>query len=146
LTSSAVAHFVIPEPLSLGGMGIVFQAEDTVLARAVAPEFLNALTRLPDVRVAARTWSFYFRGMEADVREIGARLNVEHILEGSVRKAGNRIPVTAQSVSAADGMHLWSEGYDRELTDVFAVQEAICQAIVEELRVQLTAGRPPVKC
>ena len=93
----------------------------------------------------ARTSSFSFRGKEVDVREIGAKLNVESILEGSVRKAGNRIRVTAQLVSAADGSHHWSERYDREMTDVFDIQDEICQAIVEKLRVQLEAGRPLVK-
>jgi serine/threonine-protein kinase len=93
----------------------------------------------------ARTSSFSFRGKEVDVREIGAKLNVESILEGSVRKAGNRIRVTAQLVSAADGYHLWSERYDREMTDVFAIQDEICQAIVDKLSVQLAAGRPLIK-
>jgi TolB-like protein len=108
-------------------------------------EIINALTRLPGLRVIARTSSFSFRGKEADVREIGAKLNVEHILEGSVRKAGNRIRVTAQLVSATDGSHHWSERYDREMTDVFAIQDEICLAIVEKLRVQLDPGQQLAK-
>ena len=93
----------------------------------------------------ARTSAFAFRGKEADVREIGARLNVEHILEGSVRRAGSRIRVTAQLVKASDGYHLWSQRFDREMTDVFAIQDEISQAIVEKLRVRLAADRPLVK-
>ncbi len=111
--------------------------ENEYFSDGLAEDIIDALTRLPGLRVIARTSSFSFRGKEADVREIGAKLNVEHILEGSVRKAGNRIRVTAQLVSAADGSHHWSERYDREMTDVFAIQDEICQAIVDKLRVQL---------
>jgi tetratricopeptide (TPR) repeat protein len=93
----------------------------------------------------ARTSAFAFRGKEQDVREIGARLNVENILEGSVRRAGNRIRVTAQLVKASDGYHLWSQRFDREMTDVFAIQDEISQAIVEKLRVRLAGDRPLVK-
>ena len=99
-------------------------------------------TSCRDCGSSARTSSFSFRGKEEDIREIGARLNVENILEGSVRKAGNRIRVTAQLMNAADGYHLWSERYDREMTDVFAIQDEICQAIVDKLRVELAAGQP----
>ena len=76
------------------------------------------------------------------MREIGARLNVEHILEGSVRRAGNRIRVTAQLVKASDGYHLWSQRFDREMTDVFAIQDEISRAIVEKLRLRLAGDRP----
>jgi serine/threonine-protein kinase len=93
----------------------------------------------------ARTSAFAFRGKEADVREIGARLNVEHILEGSVRRVGSRIRVTAQLVKASDGYHLWSQRFDREMTDVFAIQDEISRAIVEKLRLRLTGDRPLVK-
>jgi serine/threonine-protein kinase len=119
--------------------------ENEYFSDGLAEEIINALTRLPGLRVVARTSSFCFRGREADVREIGARLNVENILEGSVRKAGNRIRVTAQLVSAADGMHQWSERYDRELTDVFAIQDELCHSIIDRLRVELTAAGPLVK-
>jgi serine/threonine-protein kinase len=119
--------------------------ENEYFSDGLAEEIINALARLPGLRVAARTSSFSFRGKEADVREISAKLNVENILEGSVRKAGNRIRLTVQLVSAADGYHLWSERYDREMTDVFVIQDEICQAIVERLRVGLAAGHPLVK-
>jgi len=82
---------------------------------------------------------------EQDIREIGARLNVENILEGSVRRSGNRVRVTAQLVKASDGYHLWSQRFDREMTDVFAIQDEISQAIVEKLRVRLAGDCPMVK-
>ena len=119
--------------------------ENEYFGDGLAEGILNALNRLPGLRVIARTSSFSFRGKEVDVREIGAKLNVEHILEGSVRKAGNRIRVTAQLVSAADGAHRWSERYDREMSDVFAIQDEICEAIVDKLRVELAAGHTLVR-
>ena len=119
--------------------------ENEYFSDGLAEDIIDALTQVPGLRVMARTSSFAFRGKEQDVREIGARLNVEHILEGSVRKAGNRIRVTAQLVEASDGYHLWSQRFDREMTDVFAIQDEISQAIVEKLRVRLAADRPLVK-
>ena len=111
--------------------------ENEYFSDGLAEEIINALTQLPGLRVTARTSSFSFRGKEVDVRKIAARLNVENILEGSVRRAGNRIRVTAQLVSAADGYHLWSERYDRDMTDVFAIQDEIAQAIADKLRLSL---------
>ncbi len=119
--------------------------ENEYFSDGLAEDVINALTQVPGLRVMARTSAFAFRGKEQDVREIGARLNVEQILEGSVRRAGNRIRVTAQLVKASDGYHLWSQRFDREMTDVFAIQDEISQAIVEKLRVRLTADRPLVK-
>ncbi len=119
--------------------------ENEYFSDGLAEEIINALTQLPGLQVTARTSSFYFRGKEADIREIGARLNVENILEGSVRRSGNRIRVTAQLISAANGYHLWSERYDRDMTDVFAVQDEISQAIAEKLRVRLASGQPQIK-
>ncbi len=108
----------------------------------LAEDIIDALTQVPGLQVMARTSAFAFRGNEQDVREIGARLNVENILEGSVRRAGNRLRVTAQLVKASDGYHLWSQRFDREMTDVFAIQDEISQAIVEKLRVRLAGDRP----
>jgi len=119
--------------------------ENEYFSDGLAEDIIDALTQVPGLRVMARTSSFAFRGKEADVREIGARLNVEHILEGSVRRAGSRIRVTAQLVKASDGYHLWSQRFDREMTDVFAIQDEISQAIVEKLRVRLAGDRPLVK-
>jgi len=119
--------------------------ENEYFSDGLAEEIINALTKLPGLRVTARTSAFALRGKDLDVREIGARLNVGTILEGSVRKAGNRIRVTAQLINVAGGYHLWSERYDREMTDVFAIQDEISQAIVDKLRVQLVPGQPLVK-
>ena len=119
--------------------------ENEYFSDGLAEDIIDALTQVPGLRVMARTSAFAFRGKEADVREIGARLNVEHILEGSVRRAGNRIRVTSQLVKARDGYHLWSQRFDREMTDVFAIQDEISQAIVEKLRVRLAADRPIIK-
>jgi eukaryotic-like serine/threonine-protein kinase len=119
--------------------------ENEYFSDGLAEDIIDALTQVPGLRVMARTSAFAFRGRDADVREIGARLNVEHILEGSVRRSGNRLRVTAQLVKASDGYHLWSQRFDREMTDVFAVQDEISQAIVEKLRVRLTGDRPLVK-
>jgi serine/threonine protein kinase/tetratricopeptide (TPR) repeat protein len=119
--------------------------ENEYFSDGLAEDIIDALTQVPGLRVMARTSAFSFRGKEVDVREIGARLNVEHILEGSVRRSGNRLRVTAQLVKASDGYHLWSQRFDREMTDVFAIQDEISQAIVEKLRVRLAGGRPLVK-
>ncbi len=119
--------------------------ENEYFSDGLAEDIIDALTQVSGLRVTARTSSFAFRGKEQDVREIGSRLNVEHILEGSVRRAGNRIRVTAQLVKAADGYDVWSQRFDREMTDIFAIQDEISQAIVEKLRVRLVEDRPLVK-
>jgi len=119
--------------------------ENEYFSDGLAEDIIDALTQVPGLRVMARTSAFAFRGKEQDVRKIGAELNVEHILEGSVRRAGNRLRVTAQLVKASDGYHLWSQRFDREMTDVFAIQDEISQAIVEKLRVRLAGERPLVR-
>jgi serine/threonine-protein kinase len=119
--------------------------ENEYFSDGLAEDIIDALTQVPGLRVMARTSAFAFRGREQDVRKIGAELNVETILEGSVRRAGNRIRVTAQLVKASDGYHLWSQRFDREMTDVFAIQDEISQAIAEKLRVRLAGDRPLVK-
>jgi eukaryotic-like serine/threonine-protein kinase len=145
-TAAAASDSARPTSLAvLPFVNLSADKENEYFSDGLAEETINALTRLPGLHVIARTSSFSFRGKEADVREIGARLNVEHILEGSVRKAGNRIRVTAQLVKASDGYHLWSQRFDSEMTDVFAIQDEISQAIVEKLRVGLAADRPLVK-
>ncbi len=104
----------------------------------IAEEIINALCCIRDLRIASRTSSFQFKGRAADVREIGRALGVNAVLEGSVRKAGERVRITAQLVSSTDGYHLWSESYDRELSDVFAIQTEIAQKMVGALRVSLS--------
>jgi adenylate cyclase len=100
-------------------------------------ELLNALVAVRGLRVAARTSSFAFKGQNVPVDEVARRLNVSHVLEGSVRRSGERLRITAQLISAADGFHLWSQTYDRNVEDVFDVQEEISRAIVLELRGRL---------
>ena len=104
----------------------------------IAEEILSALASLESVCVAARASSFVFREGAVDLREIGDRLGVGAILDGSVRKAGNRVRITAQLVNVADGYHLWSERYDRELDDIFAIQDEIAASVVEALEVKLS--------
>ena len=106
-------------------------------AEGLSEELLNVLAQVPDLQVAGRTSSFAFKGQSTDLREIGEILNVAHILEGSVRTSGNRIRVTAQLINAADGFHLFSETYDRDLTDIFAVQDDIAEKISTALQSQL---------
>lgn len=104
----------------------------------LAEEILSALTRVPGLQVASRTSSFRFRGGDTDAREIGRQLNVAAIMEGGVRKAGERVRVTAQLIDAGNGYHLWSETFDRRLEDIFAIQEEIARGVVQALRVSLT--------
>ena len=103
----------------------------------IAEDILNDLTKIDELRVVSRTSSFAFKGKTEDLRDVGRKLNVGTILEGSVRKAGNRLRITAQLINVADGYHLWSERYDRELDDVFAIQDEIAESIVQALRVKL---------
>jgi len=104
----------------------------------IAEEVINALTKVEDLHVVARTSAFSFKGRTEDVREIGKKLNVNTLLEGSVRKAGNQLRITTQLINASDGFHIWSDQFDRELKDVFAIQEEIAQNIVKVLEVELS--------
>jgi serine/threonine protein kinase/Flp pilus assembly protein TadD len=112
--------------------------ENEYFTDGIAEEIINALTKVQALRVASRTSSFAFKGKNEDIGEIGRKLKVATVLEGSVRKAGNRLRVTAQLVNVGDGYHLWSERYDRQLEDVFAIQDEIAGNIVKALRVVLT--------
>jgi serine/threonine protein kinase/tetratricopeptide (TPR) repeat protein len=103
----------------------------------IAEELINGLVQIEGLRVTARTSAFQFKGKDLDVRKIGKELDVGAVLEGSVRKAGDRLRITAQLINVADGYHLWSEKYDRDLEDIFAIQDEISLAIVEKLRGKL---------
>ena len=103
----------------------------------IAEEILNALAKVKDLKVAGRTSAFAYKGRNVDLREVGAALAVAHVLEGSVRKQGERVRITAQLIKAADGYHLWSQTYDGDLSDVFDLQERIARAITEQLEVVL---------
>lgn len=111
--------------------------ENEYFSDGLAEEIINALTSIKGLRVTARTSAFAFRGKEQDLRTIVDTLNVASVLEGSVRKSGNRVRITVQLINAADGYQLWSERFDREMTDVFAIQDEISQKVVETLRVRL---------
>jgi serine/threonine-protein kinase len=111
--------------------------ENEYFADGMTEEIINALAKVPAMQVASRTSSFAFKGKEVDVRQIGEKLGVSSVLEGSVRKVGNRIRITAQLISVENGYHLWSESYDRQLEDVFAVQDEISRAIVDALKLRL---------
>ena len=107
----------------------------------IAEELLNALARVQDLKVAGRSSSFSFRGRQEDLRSIGQKLGVAHILEGSVRKQGNRVRISAQLIQTRDGYQLWSDSYDSELTDIFDLQEQIARAITGQLQVILDGGQ-----
>jgi adenylate cyclase len=110
------------------------RAEEAYFADGMAEELTNALARQPGLRVAARTSAFAFRGERIDVREIASRLNVSHVIEGSVRRSGGTLRITAQLIDAANGYHLWSKTFDRDAGDVFRIQEEIAEKVVEGLR------------
>jgi serine/threonine protein kinase/tetratricopeptide (TPR) repeat protein len=111
--------------------------ENEYFCDGLAAELLNALAKIKALRVVARTSAFFFKGKNTDVREIGQKLNVGAVLEGSVRKVGNRLRITAQLVDVADGYYLWSERYDRDMEDIFDLQDEISMAIVDALKVKL---------
>jgi TolB-like protein/Tfp pilus assembly protein PilF len=114
--------------------------EQEYFSDGITEEILNLLAKIPKMRVTGRTSSFAFKGINQDLREIGKKLGVEHILEGSVRKQGNKIRITAQLIQTKDGIHLWSETYDRNLDDIFVVQDEIASKIANELQVSLLGG------
>ena len=111
--------------------------EQEYFSDGISEEILNALARVKELKVAGRTSSFAFKGHNEDLRQIGETLGVSHILEGSVRKSGNKVRITAQLIQAKDGFHVWSDTYDRELTDVFEIQDEISTAILEQLKTAL---------
>ena len=111
--------------------------EQEYFSDGMAEEILNSLAHLKDLKVAGRTSSFQFKGKNIDLREVGDKLGVSTVLEGSVRKQGNRIRITAQLINVDDGFHLWSERYDRDYDDIFAIQDEIALAITEKLKITL---------
>ncbi len=116
------------------------QKDHEYFCDGLAEELINSLTHISELRVPARSSSFSFKGKDLDIREVGKTLNVETVLEGSVRKAGNRLRITAQLINVADGYHMWSERYDRDMDDIFAIQDEISLAIVDNLKVKLLKG------
>jgi TolB-like protein/Flp pilus assembly protein TadD len=120
-------------------------ADQEYFSDGIAEEMLNLLAQIPELRVSARTSSFSFKGQNLEIPEIAERLNVAHVLEGSVRKAGDQVRITAQLVRADDGFRVWSDTWDRTLADIFAIQDEIAAAVVQELRVKLLGEAPTVE-
>jgi TolB-like protein/Tfp pilus assembly protein PilF len=120
-------------------------SEQEYFSDGLSEELLNLLTKISELRVAARTSSFSYKDKDVKVAQIGEELNVAHVLEGSVRKSGNRVRITAQLIHVEDGYHLWSETFDRALDDVFAIQDEIAAEVVTQLKVTLVAAAPKVK-
>src|SRR5205823_3004099 len=104
-------------------------SENEYFSDGITEELLNTLTKIDGLQVTSRTSAFAFKGKDIDIREIGIQLNVDKILEGSVRKSGSHVRISAQLINAADGYHIWSENYDRKLTDIFEVQDEISSII-----------------
>jgi serine/threonine protein kinase/Tfp pilus assembly protein PilF len=117
--------------------------ENEYFSDGLAEDLINALTKITDLHVVARTSSFAFKGEKVDIREIGQKLNVVNLLEGSVRKVGNRVRITAQLIKVKDGYHLWSDRYDRNMEDVFAIQDEITEKIMDKLMVALDVCKKP---
>jgi adenylate cyclase len=129
-TSIAVLPFVNMSP----------DNADEYLSDGMTEEIITALSKVNGLRVAARTSSFAFKGKNEDIEKIGAQLRVGTVLEGSVSKAGNRLRITTQLINVADGYHLWSEDYDREMQDIFAIRSDVAQRVAEALKGQLGVG------
>jgi adenylate cyclase len=151
IVSESAPTMILPEPtqkisdraadqISVGVLPFVnmsADAENEFFCDGLAEELINALTKIEKLHVLARTSSFSFKGKDLDVREVGRQLGFSHAVEGSVRKAGNRIRISAQLIDVKNGFHLWSDRYDRELSDVFAIQDEITLAIVDKLKLNL---------
>ena len=138
-----------PPENSIAVLPFVNMSDDTsneYFSDGISEELLNLLVKIPDLRVIARTSSFAFKGKNEDLRVIGRTLGVKTLLEGSVRKSGDRVRITAQLIDVRDGTHLWSETYDRTMTDVFEIQDDVAAAIIDALQIHVgvnpTRGRP----
>jgi serine/threonine protein kinase/Tfp pilus assembly protein PilF len=127
----------VPSIAILPFLNMSTDPENEYFSDGLSEDIINSLTKIKDLRVVARTSAFSFKGKDIDIREIGKKLNVDAVLEGSVRKAESRLRITAQLINTANGFHLWSEQYDRVMEDVFAIQDEITLSIVEKLKVEL---------
>ena len=145
----ALFLFLKPKPASAESKSVAVlpfvnmsaDKEDEYFSDGLSEELINALTNVEGLRVPARTSAFAFKDKQGDIRKIGEQLNVSTVLEGSVRKAGSKLRITAQLINVADGFHLWSEMYDRDVQDVFAIQADISQRIVNSLKLKLAADQ-----
>jgi TolB-like protein len=139
--SASVGAVATPSIAVLPFVDMSAEKNQEYFSDGLAEELLNSLARMPELKVAGRTSSFQFKGKNEDLRVIGQKLNVTTILEGSVRREGKRVRITAQLVNAQDGFHLWSETYDREIDDIFAVQDEIARSVAGSLKVALLGER-----
>jgi TolB-like protein len=149
-TTTAASSVVAAEPDAksiavLPLVNISSDKEQEYFSDGLSEELLNLLAKIPELRVAARTSSFYFKGKDVKLQDVARELQVAYLLEGSVRKAGNRVRITTQLIRASDGYHQWSETYDRTLDDIFAVQEEIAASVVSQLKVTLLGAPPKVR-
>src|SRR5215470_10585894 len=135
-----------PEPsiAVLPFLNLSADPENEFFCDGTTEEIISALAHIKNLHVVARTSSFSFKGKHVDLRAVGQQLNVRTILEGSIRRSGDHLRVTAQLVNAADGYHLWSERYDREMKDMFAIQEEIADSIAQRLEVSLDSAHQPL--
>jgi TolB-like protein/tetratricopeptide (TPR) repeat protein len=139
-TRAPAAPAVVPQMRSIAVLPFADLSRDqdqSYFSDGLADELLDQLAKVPQLRVAGRTSSFAFRGKDDDVASIGRKLNVRHVLEGSVRKSGDRIRITVQLIDTATGFHTWSETYDRHMTELFEVQDDIARSVVAALQVEL---------
>jgi TolB-like protein/tetratricopeptide (TPR) repeat protein len=140
-----VVEIVATESLSIAVLPFANMSDDSDhFADGLSEELLNLLTKVPDLKVSGRTSSWVFKNHSQDLREIGEILGVNHVLEGSVRRSGSRLRVTAQLIKVEDGFHIWSETYNREMADIFDIQDDVASAITSELKLRLapSASRP----
>ena len=120
-------------------------ADQEYFSDGLSEELLNLLAKIPELKVAARTSAFSYKGTDTRIEQVGQELGVAHVLEGSVRKSGEQVRITAQLIEASDGFHVWSDTYDRRLDDVFAIQDEIAAAVVDQLKVTLLGDAPSVE-
>jgi adenylate cyclase len=119
--------------------------EQEFFSDGLTEELLNLLAKIPELKVTSRTSAFFYKGKDVKISDVGRELNVDHVLEGSVRKSGQKIRITAQLIETGTDAHLWSNTWDRDLDDVFVIQDEIAKAVVDELRVQLFGALPHAK-
>jgi serine/threonine protein kinase/tetratricopeptide (TPR) repeat protein len=139
-TAPIVAQSSTPSIAVLPFVNMSDDKSQDYFSDGLADDILNDLVKIRGLRVVARTSSFQFKGKNEDLRTVGEKLNVGVVLEGSVRKQGNKVRITAQLIKASDGFHMWSETYDRDLTDIFAVQDDIARSVAGSLKVKLLGG------
>jgi TolB-like protein len=135
-------EIIATETQSIAVLPFVNMSDDTdYFADGLSEELLNLLAKIPDLKVAGRTSSFAFKGINRDLREVGEALDVSKVLEGSVRRSGERLRVTAQLINVADGYHIWSETYNRQMADIFDIQDDVAGSITDALRLQFTSSQ-----